>query len=447
MSSPSRNTFLLLFAFVLIVQAAIITVPTNGTSIQAAINRANDNDTIFIKAGTYKESLILKEDISLIGEAASKVIIRGNRKEPVVKSANNTLIKNLTITQGTTGILCENVQGLIEHVFIRNNKETGIHCLVTLPNIVNCVISQNKWSGIFCESTRSIKTAIIHNIIAENGYSGIMLQGQSEVLIQNNVFLDNKQYGIWGALEAKRSRVIYNDFFGNRQKVNLYITFDASNTEENPGYPLLGQKYDFTKTESTTLNGRGKDGATIGLISAEALDQKMNDPDGDGVPADKDLCPGIAEDHDNFEDSDGCPEFDNDKDGLYDTQDACLNDAEDFDGFKDNDGCPDPDNDEDGIPDSIDNCPMSSETINGFKDDDGCPDEVPTGKEVVPLPKAPHATATGNSSLSDAKNATPDSIPATKPSTAPGNETTQVPLPHDSSATIPAKSDSVRAPQ
>lgn len=448
MSSCSRNTSLLLFIFVLVVQATTITVPTHETSIQAAINRADDHDTIFIKAGTYNESIVLKENISLIGEVTSKVIIRGNRKEPVVRSANNTLIKNLTITHGKTGILCENAQGLIEHVFIRNNKGTGIHCLVTLPDIVNCVISQNKWSGIFCESTRSIKTAILHNVITENGYSGIMLQGQSEVLIQNNVFLDNKQYGIWGALEAKRSRVIYNVFFGNRQKVNLHITFDASNTEDNPGYLLLGHEYDFSKTENTTLKGRGKDGATIGLISAESLNQKMNDPDGDGIPSDKDLCPDIAEDQDNFEDSDGCPEFDNDNDGLYDTQDACLNDAEDFDGFKDNDGCPDPDNDADGIPDSIDICIMSSETINGFKDDDGCPDEVPAGKEALLLPKTVHVTAAGDSTLSVKKQVAHDSILTTEHSTTvTSNKTKPVHLPQDSSANLPVKSDSVSAPQ
>jgi hypothetical protein len=48
-----------------------------------------------------------------------------------------------------------------------------------------------------------------------------------------------------------------------------------------------------------------------------------HDRDHDGVPDDVDQCPGIAEDRDGFEDSDGCPEMDNDEDGIPDAFDAC----------------------------------------------------------------------------------------------------------------------------
>jgi len=118
----------------------------------------------------------------------------------------------------------------------------------------------------------------------------------------------------------------------------------------------------------------------------------------------KDQCPGVdkdkansfrdvAEDHDQFEDEDGCPDFDNDKDGLFDKVDKCPNDPEDVDGFEDDDGCPDPDNDRDKICDpwvsekgqldryadvckGVDKCPNEPETYNGHEDEDGCPDEL-----------------------------------------------------------------------
>ncbi len=101
------------------------------------------------------------------------------------------------------------------------------------------------------------------------------------------------------------------------------------------------------------------------------------DTDGDGIPDSEDQCEDEAEDVDGFEDDDGCPEADNDGDGIEDGVDACPLVAEDVDGFEDTDGCPEPDNDGDGIADAQDKCPNEPETSNGFEDSDGCPDELP----------------------------------------------------------------------
>ncbi|MBW2462747.1 MAG: OmpA family protein [Deltaproteobacteria bacterium] len=98
------------------------------------------------------------------------------------------------------------------------------------------------------------------------------------------------------------------------------------------------------------------------------------DTDGDGYPDDEDNCPDGAEDLDEFEDEDGCPDPDNDGDGVPDPDDQCPNDAEDLDEFEDEDGCPDPDNDRDEILDADDGCPNDAEDRDGFADADGCPD-------------------------------------------------------------------------
>ncbi len=389
------------------IQSTTITVPDQSPGIQAAIDKAEEKDTVFIRIGTWHESIVLKEDISLIGESMLETIILGKKRHPVIRAANTTFIKNLTVSSGRVGILCENTDLTIEQVVVKNNRETGIHALVTLPNIYNSVIYHNRWSGILCEGTRSIKTSIMHNIIAENGYCGILLQGQSEVLIQNNVFLGNKQYGIWGVEEARRSRIIYNNFYNNRSAVNNYLSRDQSNINDDPGYPRSMGQYDFFTTSSIVLKGRGKDGATIGLIGGEVLTQKLTDPDEDGVGINDDRCPGIPEDIDDFEDNDGCPEFDNDKDGIYDTHDACPNSAEDYDGFRDDDGCNDSDNDKDGIPDSVDICKGNPETVNNYKDEDGCPDEVPP-ESGLNTPARPAG------STADIKSTAPQAVPEQK---------------------------------
>jgi len=116
---------------------------------------------------------------------------------------------------------------------------------------------------------------------------------------------------------------------------------------------------------------------------AEDIDNKDDadgcpdlDNDGDGLPDKADMCPDLAEDSDSFEDGDGCPDLDNDQDGIQDAQDKCPGEPEDFDGEMDDDGCPDlvKDSDNDAVSDDLDRCPLQAEDVDGYQDDDGCPD-------------------------------------------------------------------------
>lgn len=107
------------------------------------------------------------------------------------------------------------------------------------------------------------------------------------------------------------------------------------------------------------------------------------DNDLDALVDSVDLCPFDAEDKDNYKDADGCPEPDNDKDGVLDVQDRCPMDPEDVDKFQDIDGCPEPDNDRDGLLDARDKCPNDAEDKDRFQDEDGCPDPDNDGDGVL----------------------------------------------------------------
>ncbi len=109
---------------------------------------------------------------------------------------------------------------------------------------------------------------------------------------------------------------------------------------------------------------------------------RSHDLDEDGVRDEQDLCPDIKEDRDNYDDHDGCPDWDNDGDLVPDQTDRCEGEKEDEDGFEDDDGCFDPDNDGDAIPDVADHCPM----VPGIPSEDptqrGCPDRDPDRDKV-----------------------------------------------------------------
>jgi outer membrane protein OmpA-like peptidoglycan-associated protein len=108
------------------------------------------------------------------------------------------------------------------------------------------------------------------------------------------------------------------------------------------------------------------------------------DSDSDGVRDSVDRCPAQPETRNGFEDTDGCPDDpDTDADGVRDSADRCVREPEDRDNYQDEDGCPDPDNDGDTILDTADRCRDQPETVNNFEDTDGCPDTAPPAAVVV----------------------------------------------------------------
>ena len=124
-----------------------------------------------------------------------------------------------------------------------------------------------------------------------------------------------------------------------------------------------------------------------------------DDRDHDGIANPRDVCPDAAEDLDQHEDTDGCPETDNDRDRVPDAHDAAPNVPEDADDFEDWDGIPEPDNDHDGLLDAADRCPIVPEDRDGVADGDGCPEEdadgdhVPDGADRCPLTPGVHSAA------------------------------------------------------
>lgn len=178
--------------------------------------------------------------------------------------------------------------------------------------------------------------------------------------------------------------------------------------------PLAIDRFDTPDLE-LLLGGYGRFGGKP-RPAAPPPEPEDSDPDRDQLGGEADQCPTEAEDKDEFEDTDGCPDPDNDQDQVADLDDVCPLDAEvgngiddddgcpdvdddgdgvlgstdlcpaeaeDKDDFADTDGCPDFDNDSDGVVDGVDTCATELEAVNGFDDHDGCPDEVP--REVLAI--------------------------------------------------------------
>jgi hypothetical protein len=247
-------------------QGRVLLVPQNYGLIQAAIDSSEAGDTVFVSNGVYKENIALRDSVALIGASSERVVIAGDKRKPVVKGAQGATLRHVTVEGGHTGVLCANVFMAIEGCVIRGNRVSGIHCIITMPVIRNNIIFRNGGSGVFCETTRSHRGAIVHNLIAENSYSGVHLAGQSEALIENNTLYFNKQYGVFAAEDTRRSRLSHNAFYGNRHAANVTSMVDGTNVHYDPGYSVFSATgYNFWDVRPEAYKGRGKEGRDIGL--------------------------------------------------------------------------------------------------------------------------------------------------------------------------------------
>jgi nitrous oxidase accessory protein NosD len=79
-----------------------IIVPDDYATIQEAINNANEGDTVFVRKGTYYETVIVNKTISLVGENAYNTTIDGGGLATYIVSvtSNDAQVSGFRIVDG-----------------------------------------------------------------------------------------------------------------------------------------------------------------------------------------------------------------------------------------------------------------------------------------------------------------------------------------------------------
>lgn len=136
--------------------SSTIVVPNNYTTIQAAIDNADEGDTILVLPGKYVECLTIDKSLKLVGSGNSTVIENSGRQNTIA------------ISPGTTGVTIES--------FYVNGSGTG--------------------TGIYV--LRCVNNIIQNNIIA-NHHIGIHIYDSSEIIMRNNLMVRNHyNLRVWG---------------------------------------------------------------------------------------------------------------------------------------------------------------------------------------------------------------------------------------------------------
>lgn len=191
---------------------AIIQVPQDVPTIQGAIKLSKFGDTVLVSPGTYKETIVLKEGItvrSLMNGTKEPTIIDGSNSEksPGVVMAEDSTLEGITIT---------NVGRYDEAVWKKHHDSNGeelgddegsvqaegtypaisiqgVSCVVT-----GCIIHHNGDVGIGILGKKATTTSpiITHNVVYRNMGGGIGIADGATPIVRHNECRENLRAGI-----------------------------------------------------------------------------------------------------------------------------------------------------------------------------------------------------------------------------------------------------------
>jgi parallel beta-helix repeat protein len=178
-------------------KAETIVVPDDYSAIQQAINNANEGDTIYVKAGTYFENIVLNRTVTLVGESNTRTIIDGGGQSEVVTiSADGVVIANFTIQNGgddDDGILLDECSNVI----VSNNIVVFSQCgIANVLSSYNCLwrndLSNNEVGIVLFYSygnNVSGNTLVNNGLSVEESYGNIVedntVNGKPLVYLEN----------------------------------------------------------------------------------------------------------------------------------------------------------------------------------------------------------------------------------------------------------------------
>ncbi|OGL45692.1 MAG: hypothetical protein A2161_08645 [Candidatus Schekmanbacteria bacterium RBG_13_48_7] len=134
---------------------ALIVVPDDISTIQAALNTALSGETVYVKPGVYKEflTMYISKEYHLVGEDRDTTIIDGNLTGiPLQINTNkNVTVESLTLQNSSADGILATLPSQFEicNCLVTNNNDNGISINHLNYNIQYCEITHNKSKGIY----------------------------------------------------------------------------------------------------------------------------------------------------------------------------------------------------------------------------------------------------------------------------------------------------------
>lgn len=193
----------------------IISVPSSeGSTIALAMIAAKAQDTVVVAKGSYGGGVMVKADVVLKSAELFGAVLDGGGRGAVVTLGGNATVCGFEIRNGAIGVESKSGGNAVVLCRITGNHESGILCVGNTPRIENNLIAFNDGSGISGWDLISTSASVNHNTIAYNENNGILLGGNSSVILECNIMAYNRNEAV-KADQHVRSSMANNDFFKN----------------------------------------------------------------------------------------------------------------------------------------------------------------------------------------------------------------------------------------
>lgn len=183
-----------------------IKVPQDFPTIQAAIDAAEEGDTITVAPGLYQENIVIVKHLTLQGAGADQVTIAAadpSRPTLVVRLAQGVIVQGFTITGGYGGV----------------RIESRAQAALTANRIAG-----NRWDGV--EVRGPAQATLENNEISGNGDDGIDVWDYGQATITKN-----KIFGNWKGVSVgvfARADLQENEISGNWTGALVWVGAQAS---------------------------------------------------------------------------------------------------------------------------------------------------------------------------------------------------------------------------
>ncbi|NTW75830.1 MAG: DUF1565 domain-containing protein [Candidatus Moranbacteria bacterium] len=179
-------------------------------SIKDALDEISDHGgkTVFVKSGTYEESITLIKGVSLIGAEEKGVVINGT-----VHMGDDSSLRKLTVTGGGVTVP-SGVDAKLEDVRIRNVSNIGINADPGkgTVEVIGCVIEKGR-KGLYIQAGRTIEMEDCE--VKDNSEEGLDIRQNVAGWVKSSTFSDNGESGIEIILGSSEFRIQSNTFSGN----------------------------------------------------------------------------------------------------------------------------------------------------------------------------------------------------------------------------------------
>ena len=230
------------------------------STIQNAVDDANNGDMIIVSSGTYIENVVVNKQLSIVSESGDPddtIIKAANLREHVFNiTADNVTISGFTIKNARYGTWDKPPAGIylygVRETIISNNSlsnnEIGIRMYDSSNNqLINNNASNNE-DGI--RLYRSSNNVLDYNTVSHNYESGFGIYHSICNEFINNIASDNDD-GIFLS-ESINNRLIKNNVSNNKVGINIFIGNENNelkyNTISNNKYGISFHHYNNNTT-------------------------------------------------------------------------------------------------------------------------------------------------------------------------------------------------------